>query len=157
MTAGRAGWCAIAIIVAVGFFLCALRVDFDYATAPPNMVHKLFGADVVTFAHPHWLSLHTWVRKAYSIVAFAIVGFTAHRALGPSQRPRARMACLVGGYSLGIEIAQHLMIGAEPLVESAFDVGCGALGGWLAVVIDDAARTRKRSDWPQRSPARTSR
>jgi hypothetical protein len=145
MSAGRAGWCAVAVIVASGFFMSALRVDVDYATSPPNMVHKLFGPDIVTFAHPRWLSLHTWVRKAYSVVAFACVGFTAHRALGPTTRPRGRMAALVAFYSLAIEIAQHQLIGPEPLAESAFDVGCGAVGGWLAIVLDEAITAKSRA------------
>ena len=102
----------------------------------------LFGPEVIQFAHPWWLSLHIWLRKAYSIIAFAIVGYAANQALNPSARPALRMSLCVAAYSLGIEVAQRIFVAHEPELESALDVGCGALGGWLAVAADRRLRAR---------------
>jgi hypothetical protein len=119
------------------------------------MAQSLFGPDVVQFPHPWWLSLHILVRKAYSIVAFTIVGYTAHRALGVTTRPALRAVVAVGTYSLGIEIAQRIFVASEPNLESVLDVGCGALGGWLAILVDEAisakGHARKRDSAKRRA------
>lgn len=136
MTLSRPAWRAIAVIVAITFFWMATRVDVYQATSPQSLSRLVFGPEVPQFAHPWWLALHVWLRKTYSVIAFAIVGFSAHRALGPTTRPALRAAMLVALYSLGIEVAQHLLIGPEPVTESVLDVVCGAVGGWLAIVAD---------------------
>jgi hypothetical protein len=138
-------WRAIALGLAVLFYVLALRADFDAATAPRSLTHTLFGNLVPQFAHPLWLSAHFWLRKVYSVIAFTIVGFAAHKGLGPSRWPVRRAALLVGAYSLCIEIGQRTYDGYEPELESAFDVGCGALGGWLAVILDARLGTAARS------------
>ena len=46
------------------------------------------------------------LRKAYSIVAFALVGFTADKALGRSANRPLRAALLVAAYSGAIEVVQ---------------------------------------------------
>jgi hypothetical protein len=138
MAISKPVWRVIALTVATLFFWLALRSDVDNATAPPSVARALFGAGVLHFAHPWWLSLHIALRKAYSVVAFALVGYTAHRALRPTRRPALRAMLLVAAYSLGIEIAQRFEFPGEPNLESAFDVGCGALGGWLAIRFDQA-------------------
>jgi hypothetical protein len=135
MTLSKPVWRAIALVVAAALFLIATRSDVYDATSPRGLSRTLFGPEVLQFAHPWWLSLHIWLRKAYSIVAFALVGFSVQRALNPSARPALRAALIVGAYSLGIEAAQRL-VATEPVMESVLDVGCGALGGWLAVVCD---------------------
>jgi len=142
MTLSQPVWRTIALVVAGTFFWIAMRVDVYHATSPESLARTLFGPDVIQFAHPWWFSLHILVRKVYSIVAFALVGFTAHRALGPTARPALRAAALVGIYSLGIEIGQRLFVANEPVLESVLDVGCGALGGWLAILADRA------TPWP---------
>ncbi len=156
MTISKPVWRAFALLVAAGFFFLALRTDFDHATSPRSITNFLFGPERVHFTHPWWVSPHLWARKSYSVVAFTIVGFTANRALPATGRPRLRAAVLVGAYSLGIEIAQHFLVWAEPVVESAFDVGCGILGGWLAIIIDRAisrtALVREAAPNAQRTP-----
>ncbi len=138
MTVSRTAWRVIALATAGVLFALALRVDVYNATSPRGLSSILFGPDVVTFAHPWWLSLHIWVRKAYSVVAFAAVGFTADRALGPSRRRLLRAALLVAGYSLAIEVAQRIFVAREPNLESLLDVVCGAAGGALAIRIETA-------------------
>ncbi len=84
------------------------------------------------------------LRKAYSIAAFALVGFSAERALGPSARAYGRAALLVGSYSAAIEVAQALEGGHEGLVWNALDTACGALGGVLGVAATRIRRSRRR-------------
>jgi len=136
MKVSRRAWGAAAIVAAIVFYALALRGDVYEATSPHSVTHTLFGDGALRFAHPVWLSVHFWLRKSYSVVAFTIVGFAAHRALAPVRRPILRAALLVGGYSLSIEIGQRIIDGYEPELESVFDVGCGAVGGWLAVLAD---------------------
>ncbi len=138
MTISKPAWRVIALVTAGALFWLATRSDVYNTTSPRGMAQSLFGPDFVPFRHPWWLSLHIWVRKAYSIVAFTIVGYTANRALGVTTRPALRAAVAVGTYSLGIEMAQRLFVASEPTLESVIDVGCGALGGWLAILADEA-------------------
>lgn len=138
MMRSKPAWRTIALITAVGFFWVATRNDVYDATSPRGLAHTLFGSDIGAIAHPWWLSLHIWLRKAYSIVAFMLVGFTAHRALGATSRPILRAVAIVSGYSLGIEIAQRLFTAPEPFAENVLDVACGAVGGWLAILADRA-------------------
>jgi hypothetical protein len=138
---------ALALVVTVAFFLMATRTDIYNATSPRGLSRDLFGPQVLQLAHPWWLSLHIWVRKAYSIVAFAAVGFSIQCALRPAVRPALRAAVIVGIYSLGIEIVQRLFVTVEPVMESVLDVGCGALGGWLSISLIRLFHLR-----PDRSP-----
>jgi VanZ family protein len=140
-------WRVLALVVTIGFFLLAMRVDLYNATSPRELTPILFGSHAIQFSHPWWLSAHIWLRKFYSIVAFTIVGFTADRALGATARPALRAAIIVGFFSLGIEIAQRLFVADEPNLESALDVACGALGGWIAVFYARwIARTRSGAE-----------
>jgi hypothetical protein len=131
-------WRGLAFIAVVAFFWLAVRVDVYHVTSPRYLTRALFGPEVWQVAHPAWLSLHVWLRKAYSIIAFTIVGFLANRALAATAKPAFRAAAIVGAFSCCIEIFQRQFVAPEPMLESAFDVGCGAFGGWLAVVIDNA-------------------
>jgi hypothetical protein len=70
------------------------------------------------------------LRKAYSIGAFAIVGFLAAPTL-PRARRVVLCALLVACFSLAIEVAQKIVFGSESLASNAFDVACGALGGLI--------------------------
>ncbi len=152
MTVSRRAWGAAAIIAAVVFYGLALRSDVYEATSPHSVTRALFGDGALRIEHPFWLSVHFWLRKVYSVIAFTIVGFAAQRALAPVRRPIVRAALLVGGYSLSIEIGQRVFDGYEPELESAFDVACGAVGGWLAVLADD--RTKRATLGKPRHSAR---
>jgi hypothetical protein len=94
---------------------------------------------------PREFSGHVVLRKAYSIAAFALVGFTADKALGASTRPIGRAALLVAIYSAAIEIAQSALGSNEGLGWNAFDVGCGAVGGALGVMIARLIRSRRKA------------
>ena len=96
--------------------------------------------------YDHDLGTERIVRKLYSVVAFAIVGFFASPLFARALRLRTT-AFLVMGFSLVIEIAQHAMHYPESLVSNAFDLACGALGGVLGAlawngVTQLIARTR---------------
>jgi hypothetical protein len=108
-------------------------------------VHNAIGSRFPQL-YDHDLRMERIVRKIYSVVAFAIVGFFA----SPLFVARARLqtsALLVMGFSLAIEIAQHAVGYPESLVSNVFDLACGALGGVLGAlawngVAHLVARTR---------------
>ncbi len=84
------------------------------------------------------------LRKAYSIAAFALVGFSAAKALGWSARAYGRGALLVGLYSGAIEVAQAAGGAHEGLLWNALDVACGALGGTAGVVAAERIKRSRR-------------
>lgn len=106
-------------------------------TLPGGLIEHLFGED-----DGEWMSALVVLRKLYSIVAFTLIGFVVHAALGPARRPALRAALIVAAFSALIEVAQKLHHAREGLASNAFDIACGAFGGWLAVTL---ARTFKRS------------
>jgi hypothetical protein len=144
----RWAWIAVATVVAaVLFWLATSEVVYEL-TSPPA-----------------W-SWHIVVRKSYSLFAFALLGFTADKALGPSARPALRAALLVAAYSGAIEIAQAWRGSHEGLRWNVTDVLFGAAGGWLGVSAERIARalfarpTRvyaNHSERPSRRRRRTSR
>ncbi len=83
--------------------------------------------------YDHDLGTERIVRKIYSVVAFAIVGFFASPLFVATIRLRTS-ALLIMGFSLAIEIAQRAMHYPESLVSNAFDLACGALGGLLGAI-----------------------
>nr|MDQ6944287.1 hypothetical protein [Candidatus Eremiobacteraeota bacterium] len=101
--------------------------------------------EVYDVTSPPRLTFHIMLRKTYSIVAFALVGFTADKAFGPSTRAALRGALVVAVYSAAIEVAQAARGSHEGSVWSAFDVLCGAAGGWLGVVARGIKRSRRRT------------
>jgi hypothetical protein len=106
-------------------------------TLPHALADRIFGeedADVV----------RTALRKAYSVVAFALAGFVADRALGPGRRRALRAALIVAAFSALIEVGQKLRHSEENLIANVLDVACGALGGWLGVVIPNALGRLRR-------------
>jgi VanZ family protein len=123
----RRGWTAVATILAAALFWLATS-DVVYEVTSP----------------PEW-SWHILLRKTYSIGAFALVGFTADRALGPSARPALRAALLVATYSGAIEIAQAWRGSHEGLRWNAIDVLCGAAGGWLGTAYLFFVRSRRKA------------
>ncbi len=73
------------------------------------------------------------LRKFYSIVAFALIGFVVDKALPRTRRPALRAALIVAAFSAAIEVAQKLHHAREGPLSNAIDIACGALGGWIAV------------------------
>jgi hypothetical protein len=127
----RAFWTAAALVVAAVLFWAATS----------NAVYET--------TSPGWLSWHVLLRKSYSIAAFALVGFTADRALGPIARAPlgapVRGALVVAAYSAAIEIVQAERGSHEGIAWNAADVLCGAAGGWLGAVAGRIRRSRRRA------------
>jgi hypothetical protein len=128
----------LALVAVLILFWAAISHRVYNHTLPQALADRIFGeddADAVRIA----------LRKAYSVVAFALAGFVADRALGPGRRRAVRAAIVVAAFSVLIEVAQKLRHGQEDLAANALDVACGALGGWLGVVVPRAfARLRAR-------------
>jgi hypothetical protein len=85
---------------------------------------------------PAWLDIHVLLRKSYSVVAFAVLGYIAARA---AQASGWRASPLTVGwwlalFSLAIEIAQAMTPPPEGLGWNTIDVACGWLGGWLGAL-----------------------
>jgi hypothetical protein len=106
-------WIAVTVTV-VGVLFWAATSDAVYEATSPSS-----------------FSFHVWLRKAYSIVAFALVGYLADKSLWPTKRASLRAMVLVASYSAVIEYAQWLDGSKEGLRWNAIDVVCGAVGGWL--------------------------
>jgi len=87
---------------------------------------------------PVSFDFHVALRKLYSIVAFAVVGFPIALArvkagLPATTRP---VGGVVAGYSAVIEVLQYYLDPPpEGLLSNAFDVACGFVGGAIAVWI----------------------
>jgi len=81
--------------------------------------------------------LQILLRKSYSVVAFALVGYPLSQALEASdnRKPTLFVAAAVGIYSLAIEIVQAIVGSHEGLVWNAVDVGFGFAGGYLGAAI----------------------
>lgn len=110
-------------------------------TLPHRLITRVFGDD----AGETWWSPQFYIRKSYSVAAFMLMGGVVHLALPPSRRAVARGALIVACFSALIEVLQKLHGAREGLLWSAFDVGCGAAGGALGVIIVQAlARCRPR-------------
>jgi hypothetical protein len=105
---------AVALTLAAFFFALAQRSDVYAVTSPPS------------------LGFHILLRKAYSIVAFAVVGAAVQWASGARS---GYVALIVALYSGGIEAGQRITDGHELLVWNAVDVACGGVGGWLGASI----------------------
>lgn len=120
-------WTLATALVAVILFVLACNNEFYRLTSPPEF------------------SWHVVLRKIYSIVAFALLGYLAARA----QRERGKTTHVgrdctsgVAAYSGLIEIAQFFAGSQEGLAWNAVDVVCGAIGGALGARIERALRER---------------
>ena len=89
-----------------------------------------------------WLSPFRILRKTYSVVAFAIVGFFIAPLLRRNRRIRTD-ALIVAGFSTLIEIVQKAAGSVEGLPSNAFDIACGALGGILGAYAWNALMHRR--------------
>ena len=135
----RRTWAGLAAIVVLAvLFWAALSHRVYRGTLPLGFLEHVFGED----AEEGPFALHVVLRKVYSIVAFTVLGFVVNLALPRARRPALRAALVVAAVSAAIEVAQKLRGAHEGLASNAFDVACGALGGWLAVTL---ARAFSRS------------
>jgi len=103
-------------VLAIAFFLIAASHEIYLTTSPIEIP---------------W---HVALRKAYSIVAFALVGYAFRRALETSGKPVV-VPCVAGLalYSAAIEVAQGLHGSAEGFGWNVIDTLCGMVGGAVAV------------------------
>jgi hypothetical protein len=124
----------LAILTAAFFFALSLSREVYDATSP------------------EWLSWHVLLRKFYSVIAFALVGFTARRALEENgHRKNVAVRCVVGVavYSAAIEVAQFFHGSHEGLGWNVFDTICGAAGGAIATADLIRASVRFRRAIPR--------
>ena len=108
-------WTAAAFIVGTILYVVALSNEIYAVTSPPA------------------LSWHVVLRKTYSVIAFASLGYLVGRAVrehGGRPTPLG-LAAAVAAYSLAIECGQAVVGSREGLAWEAIDVACGALGGLL--------------------------
>jgi hypothetical protein len=119
-------WTILACGLAIVFFALALSTTVYEVTSPSA------------------LSWHVVLRKAYSIIAFSLVGYAARRAFDEHAISRSPLVTVlaVAAYSALIEIAQTLEGSQEGLAWNAVDVLCGALGGLIGdAIVRRSART----------------
>ncbi|MBC5799635.1 MAG: hypothetical protein GIX03_05570 [Candidatus Eremiobacteraeota bacterium] len=95
------------------------------------------------------LEPRNFLRKLYSVIAFAIVGFFAAPLIPRPARLRWDTA-LIAGFSLVIEIAQKLTGADETYASNLFDIACGALGGVIGALIWNALRRPTALDAAER-------
>jgi hypothetical protein len=114
----RKPWTIAAIIVAA----------ILYAVACSDAIYEL--------TSPSALSWHVLLRKTYSIVAFALVGYLFRRAQAENGGQRLIVSTIIGvaAYSAAIEVGQYFAGSKEGLLWNAFDTACGAAGGALATL-----------------------
>jgi hypothetical protein len=142
-------WAIVALAAAVAFLSAATTQSVYDHTSPSGIAQRMFGEDAPRVPHNHWLSLHVILRKAYSIVAFAIVGFVVDRALPLVRRRALRAAVVVALFSGVIEVAQKLLDHSpESVASNVFDIACGAVGGWLGAVVPRKAARAVDSPGP---------
>ena len=84
---------------------------------------------------PTSLSYHVLLRKLYSVVAFAVVGFPIARARQLTARSASvsSIGWMIGGYSTVIEVLQYFLDPPpEGLLSNVIDIACGFIGGAIA-------------------------
>ena len=115
----RKPWTAAAVIVATILYIVACS----------NAIYEL--------TSPSALSWHVLLRKAYSIVAFTLVGYLFRRAGAENGARRLPFSTIVGvaAYSAAIEVGQYFCGSKEGLAWNAFDTACGAAGGALSLYL----------------------
>ena len=119
-----AAWWTLAVLF--GIVLCIVAVnDTVYEATSPT-----------------WLDFHVALRKSYSIVAFAVVGFPIAWARVKTGAPATTRVVggIVAAYSALIEVLQYFAALAanelpDSIADDLFDVLCGFIGGAIAVWI----------------------
>jgi hypothetical protein len=114
---------------AVWWWITALAAVIFFYLATSDAVYDL--------TSPVGLDVHVLLRKAYSLIAFAVIGYCAARAtrLGSSTVAAWRIGAYVAAFSAAIEVAQSLTPPSEGLLSNSFDVVCGFVGGWLGALF----------------------
>ena len=127
----RRAWAALAAVVVVALlFWAALSHRVYSRTLPVGLIDRMFGedADEGPFA----------LRRAAQALQRRRVHVDRLRrrpALPRTRRPALRAALMVAAFSALVEVAQKARGAHEGLLSNAFDVACGAFGGWLAVTL----------------------
>jgi hypothetical protein len=141
--------CALLAVTAAVVFLAIALDDRIYAPGAATG-HMHAGLGMYHHLPPraqYDLSYRRVLRKLYSVVAFAIVGLLV-APFAPQERRVLSCTALLAIYSLVIEVLQKLVMHSpEGLLSNAFDIACGALGGWLGAVAFnrvELALTRRR-------------
>jgi hypothetical protein len=121
-------WTLATTVAGVGLYLVALSNEVYDLTSPPAF------------------SWHVLLRKGYSVVAFALVGYLLRRSFAERERRLSPAACAlaIAIYSAIIEIGQALVGSHEGLVWNAVDVACGGAGGLLASFVPLGSTPAKR-------------
>lgn len=97
--------------------------------------------EVYNITSPPGLSVHVFLRKLYSVVAFALVGAAWAWAWPGPASARIRVAVLaIATYSGLIEIGQKLHGSEEGPFWNGVDVACGAVGGALGGSVRSLSR-----------------
>ena len=117
-----------AIVAGLIFFAVALSGSIYEATSPSGLPY------------------HVFLRKFYSIAAFALVGMLTNVAW---RCGIGRTMLIVAGYSTIIEIGQALMGSREGLVSNAIDILCGAIGGLFGSNYRSAITPLPRNSHPR--------
>ncbi len=136
--------CALLAVTAAVVFV-AIAIDGDIYAPGAGRGHVHAGLGIFEKLPPrvqHDLSIKHVVRKIYSVVAFGIVGFLAAPFVPKEQRV-AGCTVLLAVYSLVIEILQKFVVHSpEGILSNLFDIGCGALGGWLGALAFNGLAAR---------------
>lgn len=148
---------ALFALLATGAAVVFLAISIDpdvYAPGAKTLEHHLPGR-----GHLHRVehrlpraarvSPRVLLRKLYSIIAFAVVGFFAAPLLPRPSRLRWDTA-LIAGFSLLIEIAQKAIGSHEGYASNLFDIGCGAVGGVIGAFTWDGLMRTRASRRPER-------
>jgi len=116
-----AAWWVVAAVFGIVLFIAAVDNKVYEATSPTSFDY------------------HVILRKIYSIIAFAVVGYPAARARALAGRSATPLiiGAMVAAYSAIIEVAQF---GLDPpwegfvsnLLDVAYGLAGGAFAGWLA-------------------------
>lgn len=103
-----------------------------FATVSLSLYFLALDNDVYDVTSPPALSFHVFLRKFYSIIAFALVGLTY--SFGRRRAGIIDAAAAIGLYSGLIEIGQWFT-SQEALRWNLFDIGCGIVGGALGAAV----------------------
>jgi hypothetical protein len=134
----------LAVAAAVVFF----AISTDHSVYAPGAHHLDWPfldhlRDTSPRRYAHELNIFYLVRKAYSIVAFSILGLLVAPTIPKPNRIRID-GIVVGVFSTVIEIGQKLTGTIESIYSNLFDIGCGVLGGILGALAWNLARSLAR-------------
>ena len=142
--------CFALLAASAATIFLAISVDHGvYAPGAYSVHHELAQHTHVANAEKRlppvaqrWLSPFRILRKTYSVVAFAILGFLVAPLVRRPFRIRSDVV-IVAGFSGLIEIVQKMAGSTEGYASNAFDILCGALGGLLGALLWNAIMHRR--------------